>query len=102
MYHQRLCIGCRECEDACVNQALCCTLLGVTIDRRACKACGRCAQQCSSGALELAGQSKSIAEIVEEVKLDRAYNENSGGGVTLSGGEPLAQPGSGIGLARRL
>ena len=88
----------RGCKDAYVNQALRCTLLGVTIDRRACKACGRCVQQCPSGALELAGQSKSIAEIVEEVKLDRAYNENSGGGVTLSGGEPLAQPEAALAL----
>ena len=91
MYHRRLCIGCRECEGACTSGALHGTQEGLVIDRQVCSSCGTCVQRCPSGALEMPGKSTTVEEILEEVKRDRAYYENSGGGVTLSGGEPLAQ-----------
>ena len=48
--------------------------------------------ECPAGALELAGQEQSVESVLEEVLRDRVFYENSGGGLTLSGGEPLAQP----------
>lgn len=57
-----------------------------------CKSCGDCASECFSGALELVGKTRSVGDVLEEVLKDRVFYENSKGGLTVSGGEPLAQP----------
>ena len=59
--------------------------------RELCKGCGRCAQECFSGALVLVGRRMSEQEVMGQVLADRSFYERSGGGVTLSGGEPLLQ-----------
>jgi len=86
------CIGCKTCVDACPNGCL--TLLedGMHIDRDRCQACGTCAEACPSGAREALGKTVSVDELLAELVKDRAYYEKSGGGVTLSGGEPTFQP----------
>ena len=86
------CIGCQTCVEACPNGCL--TLLedGVHIDRDRCQACGTCAEACPSGAMEALGKTVSVDELLVELLKDRAYYEKSGGGVTLSGGEPTFQP----------
>jgi glycyl-radical enzyme activating protein len=61
------------------------------VDRTECETCGRCVEACSYGALEIKGRQASVASVMEEVERDRAYYEASGGGLTLSGGEPTAQ-----------
>ena len=62
-----------------------------TLDRAKCIACGRCVEKCYAGALELVGREMSVEEVLREVLSDRPFYETSGGGMTLSGGEPLYQ-----------
>ncbi len=64
----------------------------VILDRDLCDSCGKCCETCFPGALEMAGREVSVQEIVKRVARDAPYFDESGGGVTLSGGEPLAQP----------
>ena len=61
-------------------------------DPALCQHCGACAEQCPAGALELAGRRVSTDEVLAEVQKDAVFYNASGGGVTVSGGEPLAQP----------
>jgi pyruvate formate lyase activating enzyme len=61
------------------------------VDRIACVACGRCVQACPAGALKVVGELWDVPRLVREVQRDRRYYDSSGGGVTLSGGEPTAQ-----------
>jgi pyruvate formate lyase activating enzyme len=86
------CIGCKTCVEACPNGCLTLTEAGMHIDREHCQACGTCAEVCPSGAMETLGKTVSVDELLKELLKDRAYYEKSGGGVTLSGGEPTFQP----------
>jgi pyruvate formate lyase activating enzyme len=96
------CIGCRSCEQACARGCITRTPEGLRIDRLRCEGCGACAEECPSNALELLGRRVSVSALTGELLKDRAYYESSGGGVTFSGGEPLAQPGFSLSLARSL
>ena len=86
------CIGCGHCIEACLEGAHMLVEGRHVVDRGRCLSCGACAEGCYSGALEMAGQWATVGEVMEEVLRDRIFYDNSGGGVTLSGGEPLAQP----------
>ena len=86
------CIGARTCLAACPSRALELTVQGMRIDRRACTACGACADACPAGALEVIGRTWTPEALLAEVQRDAVFYETSGGGVTLSGGEPLLQP----------
>jgi pyruvate formate lyase activating enzyme len=86
------CIGCRSCAVACARHCITPTSAGLSLDRAACRGCGECVEACPAGALELLGRRVSAEALVGELARDRAYFEPSGGGVTLSGGEPLSQP----------
>jgi len=85
------CLGCDTCLSVCPNHCLTRTDSGLNIDRAHCQACGQCAEACPAGALELLGKTISVDELLVELRKDRAYYDNSGGGVTLSGGEPTLQ-----------
>jgi pyruvate formate lyase activating enzyme len=61
------------------------------LDRSVCVVCGECAKECYSGALEVVGREVTAGEALATVLRDRPFYETSGGGMTLSGGEPLAQ-----------
>ncbi len=87
------CIGCKTCLDVCKENALTLTETGMRIDRNRCTGCGECAAHCPGTAMELMGKIWQLADLVEEVVKDRAYFETSGGGITLSGGEPTMQAG---------
>lgn len=68
--------------------------------RMGCVGCGSCANECCTGALSLAGKEMSTVEVMETVLRDLNVYRESGGGMTLSGGEPLAQPDFAISLLR--
>jgi len=74
---------------------------GIIVDRRLCNNCATCVSVCYAGALKVYGQEMSVGEVCEEVEKDVAYYRNSDGGVTLSGGEPLAQPDFAISLLKQ-
>lgn len=92
VYYKHNCIGCGRCIDACPNDALSMGENGIEIDRSRCQVCGACVQACPARALERIGREVTVGEVMAEVEKDRPFYENSGGGLTISGGEPLAQP----------
>jgi pyruvate formate lyase activating enzyme len=65
---------------------------GISIDRKICTNCGDCLSVCLPGALKILGRTMSAGEVFLEIKKDADFYRNSGGGITASGGEPLAQP----------
>ncbi len=85
------CIGCLTCIDACPKNALQMTGKEMIIDRKQCDVCGACVSACPSTALDIYGESYEVNKLAAEVLKDRAFFEKSGGGVTLSGGEPTLQ-----------
>ncbi|MFH1138800.1 MAG: glycyl-radical enzyme activating protein [Pseudomonadota bacterium] len=86
------CIGCGTCLGVCPEKALSAREQGgVVIDRGLCRGCGLCAEECPAAALELWGRPWGARELAAEVAKDRAYFEQSGGGVTASGGEATMQ-----------
>lgn len=91
MWFDVRCIGARDCLKACEQGALELTREGLRIDREKCTGCGACADACPAGALELVGKSWTVDALVAEAARDRVFYEESGGGVTVSGGEPLMQ-----------
>lgn len=93
MWQSLTCLGCGDCADACPQTAIHLDDSRVHVDRRRCRSCGRCVQACPSGARELAGTEYTMDALLNEVLKDRAFYATSGGGVTFSGGEPLAQHG---------
>ncbi len=86
------CIGARHCISVCPANALELTPGGMDIDRDRCSPCDCCAEACPSGALEIIGRRWTPSDLVAHVSRDRAFYETSGGGVTVSGGEPAMQP----------
>lgn len=87
------CLHCRACYGACPQAAHYDDDDDEhAINRELCAHCGSCANECYTGALELIGREAPIGEILDEALRDRAFYESSGGGLTLSGGEPLSQP----------
>ena len=60
-------------------------------DRTKCGLCGKCAENCYADALEMVGYQRSVSQVIEEVLKDKVFYDCSGGGVTLSGGEPMYQ-----------
>ncbi len=87
------CLGCQTCVNSCPRGCLVMTPAGLQIDRERCEGCGTCASKCPANAVELLGRRIGIEALVAELLKDRVYYEQSGGGVTFSGGEPLMQPG---------
>lgn len=85
------CIGCGYCLRICEQHAHAMLDGKHVLDRSKCRSCGRCTVECYAGALELSGKSMTAGEVIAEVLRDRAFYETSGGGLTLSGGEPILQ-----------
>ena len=96
------CIGCDSCLAACPQHALRRTTQGIERNRAVCTACGACVEACPSNAMELLGRVVDADELVVELLKDRAFFDKSGGGVTLSGGEPAFQPDFAAALLQKL
>jgi pyruvate formate lyase activating enzyme len=86
------CLVCGTCAPFCGHEAIIETPGGYTTDRDRCEACGECTEACPSGARVIAGRLWTVPDLVAEIEKDRIFLDESGGGVTFSGGEPLTQP----------
>ena len=84
------CIHCGRCIKVCPNGALSAGEERVLHDKSKCKLCRKCAEECPAEAIVCYGDDVTIEQVVDEVMKDKPFYDNSGGGVTLSGGEPLA------------
>ncbi len=91
--HKKLCLKCGTCQKVCPSGAIETDEDGNRIIQPSrCTLCGKCLEKCLSSAIELYGKEMSVAEVMAEVEKDSAYYSQSGGGMTLSGGEPSLQP----------
>ena len=88
LYKKTKCIGCQTCVSVCPQKLLRLTPDGIKTER-ACTACKLCTEECPTTALEMCGKSWTMEALMAEIEKERAVMEDSGGGVTLCGGEPL-------------
>jgi len=86
------CIACGACVEACPLALPDGVTGGFAAERASCTACGACVEACPSEARQLAGREMSVPEVLAVAARDRVFYDESGGGVTFSGGEPLRQP----------
>lgn len=101
MYTKKKCMGCGSCVEACPEQALMLTPEGIVSDDSRCVCCGKCADACPSLALEMSGVQYEADRLMAEIEKEREVMDQSGGGVTFSGGEPLMQSGFLLEMLRR-
>lgn len=92
IYREMKCIRCGDCIAACPAGALSFDEQGVVRSDALCTLCGRCAEVCPTEAMEMVGKGATVEEIMKEIEKDQVFYQESGGGVTFSGGEPLLQP----------
>lgn len=98
----RRCIGCLRCREACPSGALHAGETGIRIDAPLCRHCGACVRACPSKAQSYTGEEWSAERLLHEALKDEPYYKAFGGGVTASGGEPMAQHESVCTLFRQL
>ena len=88
MYTKKKCIGCQSCVEACPEKNLVLTSDGIQ-DLGHCVACGKCTNECPTLALEMAGKAWKMEDLMTVVEKERQVMEESRGGVTMCGGEPM-------------
>ncbi len=93
MYSQSKCIQCGTCVAACPEKAIILTPEGIDTDSAICNLTGLCVAVCPTTAIEMSGKLFSVEEIMTEIEKERVFFDQSGGGVTFSGGEPLMHAG---------
>jgi pyruvate formate lyase activating enzyme len=91
VFRENRCIRCGACEAACSQQAIHSNGDLMVIDGERCTLCGDCVEVCYAEAREIVGQEMTVAHVMGEIERDVAFYDESGGGVTFSGGEPLLQ-----------
>lgn len=91
LFNPQRCAYCKMCIKICPHKAIATDKGKPQIKRTLCKTCGKCISICPSYALELKGRTMASEDIVKEITKDSVFYEQSGGGVTFSGGEPLYQ-----------
>ncbi len=101
LFSEEKCTGCGKCVQACPEKAI--RLEGKTsqTDRRLCKSAGLCIDACPNEARVAMGRRATVDEVFKEIAADALFYKESGGGVTLSGGEPLAQPEFAAGILKK-
>ena len=92
LWQKNLCIGCGQCVDECDANALALNKEGIFRNNAKCDGCGHCVDICPALAHEAVGRSVDISEVMEQIKKDIPFYDQSGGGVTFSGGDPMFQP----------
>lgn len=92
MVRRQKCQACGRCVESCESGAINLVDGAAHINRSVCVRCMSCVEACPTGTLEITGKSMSLEEVIDESSRDEIFYQNSGGGVTLSGGEPLFQP----------
>lgn len=85
------CIGCGKCLEVCPTDAIYVKDNEIYFDAKACNQCSKCVEVCYTGAMEIVGKVMSVDEVMKEIEKDNAFYDESGGGVTFSGGEPFMQ-----------
>ena len=85
------CAGCHDCVRACPTGALLPAEQGLIYHQALCDGCGACVRECPWGALDFVGTEMTVQEVLKEVLADASLYQKTGGGVTVSGGEPTAQ-----------
>ena len=102
LYKKSKCIGCGSCVAACSQDAIELTPDGVVPTENRCLLCGKCTDACPAAALEMSGRAWPMDELMAAVEKERGVMADSGGGVTLCGGEPLMDPDYALELLREL
>ena len=92
IFRNTRCILCDDCLTVCPNDAVTRQGNAIQIDRTRCKVSGECAAVCNAEALQVIGKKMTVQQVIAEIERDTVFYEQSGGGVTFTGGEPLAQP----------
>jgi pyruvate formate lyase activating enzyme len=93
LYREHACVRCGTCVEACPQGARSLTDGGAVVrDEAICTVCGTCVEACPAGAMEIVGRTVTVDELMAEIEKDSPFFDQSGGGVTFSGGEPLGQP----------
>ena len=90
-YDINKCNMCRKCETVCPVKAHKFEKNVHHIEYSACTLCGKCVEACPAGSLSIYGKVMSVDEIIAEVEKDKSFFDNTGGGITISGGEPLSR-----------
>lgn len=91
IFTKKRCIGCATCVSKCQEYAIDLIKENNIIDKEKCNDCGICTEVCPTNAIELIGKEMTVSEVMKEIEKDRVFYEESKGGVTFSGGEPLMQ-----------
>ncbi len=102
LYKKSKCIGCQSCVDVCPLQSIRLTADGICPTENTCVLCGKCTEECPTTALEMCGREWPMEKLLAEIEKERAIMEDSGGGVTLCGGEPLMHPAYTLELLKEL
>lgn len=92
LWDQKKCINCHHCIETCPQNAIGVSGTFIKINHNQCNGCKKCVNECINNALDAQGEQKSVEEILKIVLQDQVFYEESGGGLTLSGGELLLQP----------
>ena len=91
LYTASRCIGCEQCVEVCEQEACVLTPDGIVTDRERCIVCGQCADICPTKATEISGDQMTVEQLMKIIRRETLVMDQSEGGVTFSGGEPLMQ-----------
>jgi pyruvate formate lyase activating enzyme len=100
LWNKEKCLSYGTCEKVCPQKAIDFSPGNVFIRQNACDGCGICVTNCRAHALSIAGTWKTVEEVLQVCRQDLPFYEESGGGITLSGGDPLFYPDFSIALIR--